>query len=411
VPFPLRGLTVLAVGLALAGCSDQERGPSADREAERRATTTATGNAEGPAARPAQRRRDRGVRLLTVGRFASPVYVTAPPGDRSRVFVVERGGTVRVIRDGRELRRPFLDISDSTTTDGERGLLSMAFAPDYARSRRLYVYYTDLDGTVRVDEWRRSADSAERVDPGSRRAVIAQPHGQYSNHNGGQVAFGPDGLLYIGPGDGGGSGDPLENAQNLSTLLGKILRIDPRRADGRPYGVPDTNPFATTSGARPEIYSYGLRNPFRFSFDRRTGDMTIADQGQNQYEEINWTARGRARGANFGWDAFEGRHRFEGDARSRTVPPALERSHSRGYCSITGGYVIRDRALGGLYGRYVYSDLCTGQLRSVRLTRAGARADRAVGPEVPSTVSFGEDARGRVYAVSIGGAVFRLVPR
>jgi glucose/arabinose dehydrogenase len=351
------------------------------------------------------------VRLARVGRFESPVYVTAPPGDARRAFVVERGGNVRIVAAGRRRTRPFLDVSDRTTTDGERGLLSIAFPPDYGRSGLVYAYYTDREGTVRIDEWRRSRASRDRVDHGSRRSVLAQPHGEFSNHNGGQVQFGPDGLLYFGIGDGGGRDDPSDNAQDLGTLLGKLGRIDPRRAGGAPYRVPATNPFRSRSGARPEVYAFGLRNPFRFSFDRGTGDLVLADQGQDQWEEVNWVPRGRARGANFGWDAWEGRHRHEDGDAAGAVRPAFERSHGRGWCSITGGYVVRDRALAGLYGRYVYADLCRGALRSVRLGRRGARADRRVGPEVPSIVSFGEDGRGRVYAVSIAGPVYRLVPR
>ena len=402
-----RHLLAGAAGLliALSGCASGGDTAPAPAEVQR------PPGAEEPAeAAPAQRR-DRGVRLASVGRFEAPIHVTAPPGDRRRVFVVERGGTVRVLRDGRRVAAPFLDISSDLTTDGERGLLSMAFAPDYARSGRLYLYRTDKRGTILLEEWRRSAGSPDRADPGSRRTVLSVPHGEYPNHNGGQVAFGPDGLLYFGPGDGGGGGDPLENAQKLDTLLGKIVRIDPRRSRGRPYSVPSSNPFVGRRGARPEIYAYGLRNPFRFSFDRRTGDLTIADQGQDKYEEVNFAARRRARGANFGWDVFEGRHRYEPGAAPGARRPALELAHSDGYCSVTGGHVVRDRALGRLYGRYVYGDLCSNGLRSVRLTASGGRADRPLGLSVPSIASFGEDARDRVYAVSIEGPVFRLAAR
>jgi glucose/arabinose dehydrogenase len=351
------------------------------------------------------------VRLVALGRFESPVYVTAPRGDRRRVFVVERGGTVRIVRGGRRLARPFLDASGRTTTDGERGLLSIAFPPDFARRGRVYAYYTDRGGAVRIDEWRRSRRSPDRVDPRSRRSVIAQRHSAFSNHNGGQVQFGPDGLLYFGIGDGGGGGDPFESGQDLGTLLGKLARIDPRPARGRAYRVPRTNPFRRRAGARAEIYAYGLRNPFRFSFDRRTGDLVLADQGQASYEEVNFLPRGSGLGANLGWDVFEGSHDHEPGSAPGALPPAFERSHARGWCSVTGGYVVRDRALAGLYGRYVYGDLCRSGLRSVRLTRAGGRVDRSVGVRVPSLVSFGEDGRGRVYAVSLEGPVYRLAPR
>jgi glucose/arabinose dehydrogenase len=392
--------------MALPGCADEDRAAApATVPAE-----PARAQEEAPEARPAQRRR-RGVRLRTVGRFEAPVYVTAPPRDRRRLFVVERGGTVRIVRGGRRLARPFLDVSRLTTTDGERGLLSIAFPPDYARSGRVYAYYTDRRGAIRLDEWRRSRASADRVNAGSRRTVLVQPHGEFSNHNGGQVQFARDGLLYFAIGDGGGGGDPLESAQDLGTLLGKMGRIDPRRDGGRAYRVPSANPYRGRSGARSEIYASGLRNPFRFSFDRRTGDLVIADQGQDTYEEVNFLPRGRGRGANLGWDVFEGRHPFESGSAPGALPPTFERAHAQGWCSITGGYVVRDRALAGLYGRYVYGDLCRRGLRSVRLTRAGARGDRAVGVSVSSLASFGEDGRGRVHAVSLEGPVYRLAPR
>ena len=390
---------LLPLLILLAGCSSGEpAGNVGQTQAE---------SPEPPAAEPAGA---RGVRLARVGRFEAPVYVTAPPGDRRRTFVVERGGTVRIAAAGRVLARPFLDLSRSTTTDGERGLLSLAFAPDYERSGLLYTYSTDRQGAIRIDEWRRSADP-DRADPGSRRLVLRQPHDEYSNHNGGQVAFGPDGLLYFAVGDGGGGGDPLESAQDLGTLLGKMSRIDPRRDGSSPYVVPPTNPFRDRAGARPEIYALGLRNPFRFSFDARTGDLTLADDGQDEYEEIDFAPEGRARGANFGWDVWEGRHRHEDGRAAGHVRPTLERAHDAGYCSITGGYVVRDRALPGLYGRYVYGDLCASGLRSVRLTSRGARTDRPLGLRVPSLVSFGEDGRRRLHAVSIEGMVYRLAPR
>ena len=400
-------LSLIAL-LALTGCAgDRDSAASGSQ----RPASSEPGGAPAPArAERSAQRRDRGVRLVRVGAFEAPVYATAPEGDR-RLFVVERGGTVRIVRDGRVLRRPFLDVSSATTTDGERGLLSLAFPRDYERSGRFYFYFTDRQGTLRVHEGRRSGASADRAEPGLGRTVITQPHAQYSNHNGGQIQFGPDGLLYLGPGDGGGGGDPTRSGQNLDTLLGKLVRIDPRAADGRPYRVPRDNPFVARPGARPEVYAYGLRNPFRFSFDRRTGDLTVADQGQDLYEEVNLAPRGSARGANFGWNVFEGRHRFRAGGAPGHRAPALERAHDDGYCSITGGYVVRDHSLGRLYGRYLYSDLCATGLRSVRLRGTRASADRALGIDVPGIVSFGEDGRGRVHAVSIEGPVLRLAPR
>jgi glucose/arabinose dehydrogenase len=308
--------------------------------------------------------------------------------------VVERAGRIRVVRDGRKLSVPFLDISSNVRTDGERGLLSMAFAPDYAQSKLFYVYFTDRTGDIRVQEFKRSDASPERADHASARNVLTVRHRAASNHNGGQVQFGPDGRLYAGTGDGGGAGDPENDAQSRGSNLGKLLRIDP------------------AAGGQPEIWALGLRNPYRFSFDRRTGDLVIGDVGQNEQEEIDFARRGRGRGANYGWNVFEGARRYRRGSAPRAVRPRLVTKHSAGYCSITGGYVVRDRSLKSLYGRYVYGDLCKAALRSVKLGRSGgARGDRRVGVSVPQLVSFGEDARGRVYAVSIAGRVFRLVAK
>jgi glucose/arabinose dehydrogenase len=352
-----------------------------------------------------------GVRLQEIGRFDDPLYVTAPPGDRQRVFVVEQGGTIRIVKGNRKLGEPFLDISARVQAGGEQGLLSMAFAPDYATSGLFYVYYTDDDGNQRVVEYEGAGD---RADAGSARQVMLMPDDE-PNHNGGLLLFGPDKLLYIGTGDGGGGGDQhgrRGNGQSLGTLLGKILRIDPRPSGGRPYSIPPSNPFVRRSGARGEIYSYGLRNPWRFSFDRRTGDLSIGDVGQNEVEEISFVRRGKGRGANFGWRPFEGNDRFmKGERAPGHVRPVITERHSDGNCSITGGVVIRDPALPAWRGRYVYGDLCRGVLQTAVLSpgRARNRTDR--GLEVDQLSSFGEDARGRVYATSLDGPVYRLVQR
>jgi glucose/arabinose dehydrogenase len=368
--------------------------------------TTATPEPE-PTAVPAR----RGVRLRRVGSFDAPLFVTSPPGDRARQFVVEQGGRVMVLRNGRRLGTPFLDISDQVTAGGEQGLLSLAFAPDYADSGRFYVYFTDNAGDQRIVEYRRR--DADRADPGSARLVMRMADSE-SNHNGGMLLFGPDGLLYVGTGDGGGGGDrhgSRGNAQDLGSLLGKILRIDPRPAGGRPYTVPASNPFRGRSGARGEIYAYGLRNPWRFSFDRLTGDLTIGDVGQGAWEEIDFVRRGRGRGANFGWRPFEGRARYTpGERAPGHVRPVIVRSHNAGNCSITGGVVVRDRRL-GLYGRYVFGDYCKGRVESARLSPGRARGVRRTALKVSSLSSFGEDAQGRVYVVSLDGPVYRIVPR
>jgi glucose/arabinose dehydrogenase len=393
----------LAVALIL-GCGGGGDGATA-RETATPAATAATPepSAEAtPVPRP-------GLRLKRIGRFSNPVYVTAPPGDRRRLFVVEQGGRVMVMRGARKLSRPFLDISRWVGSGGERGLLSLAFAPDYARSGRFYVYYTNRNGDTRLVEYRRA--SAERADHGSARLVLAQDQPE-PNHNGGLLLFGPDGLLYVGLGDGGGGGDlhgSRGNAQDLGTLLGKILRIDPRRRGGRRYTVPRSNPFVGRSGARGEIFAYGMRNPWRFAFDPRTGDLIVADVGQSAVEEVTIVSRA---GANLGWRPFEGRRRqTAGESAPGHVRPVIQRRHSRGNCSITGGVVVRDPVLSALRGRYVFGDFCRGRIESARMRGGRARNVRASRLRVSSLSSFGEDARGRVYATSLDGPVYRLVPR
>ncbi len=317
-----------------------------------------------------------------------------------------------VVSGSRKVRTPFLDIRGRVSTGGESGLLSIAFHPGFARNRRLFVYYVDRGGGMRVDQYRASRRNPNRAQRGSRRTVIRRPHPRF-NHKGGQVAFGRDGKLYIGFGDGGGGGDPDENAQRLSTLFGKLLRVTPRAGGG--YSVPRDNPFVRRAGARNEIFAYGLRNPYRFSFDRRTGDLALGDVGQDAVEEIDFLrASRRARrprgGANFGWDVFEGRRSFEGGRARGHVPPVIQRRHSQGSCTIIGGHVIRDGSMRGLRGAYVYGDLCDSRLRVARLRPRRARGDRALGVRVRDLVSFGEDGRGRVHAVSLSGGVFRLAP-
>ena len=350
------------------------------------------------------------VRLQKIGSFDSPVYVTSPPADNSRLFVVEQGGTVRVVKGGKPLSTPFLDVSDKITTGSERGLLSIAFPADYASSGLFYIFYTDNDGDEAVVEYRRRSEDV--ADPGSARLLmkVADPE---TNHNGGLLLFGPDDHLYIGIGDGGGAGDQhgaRGNAQSLGTLLGKILRIDPRASGSRPYTIPSDNPFVNRPGAKGEIYSYGLRNPWRFSFDRTTGDLTIGDVGQNEVEEIDFVRKGKGRGANFGWRPFEGNDRFApGEPAPGAIKPVITQQHSDGNCSITGGVVIRDPALKAWRGRYVFGDYCRGVIQTAVLSSGRARSltDRKL--EVPQLSSFGEDARGRVYATSLDGPVYRFV--
>ncbi len=357
-----------------------------------------------------------GVALKRIGSFDQPVYVSGAPGFPRLLFVVEQPGRIVVLAGGQRLPRPFLDIRGQVTYGGEQGLLSVAFPPDYAQSKRFYVYYTGADGAITVDEFRRG--SATRALPGSRRTVITVPHAENSNHTGGQLQFLGD-LLYLGTGDGGSGGDPPNNAQNREALLGKLLRIDPRSSGARPYTVPASNPFVGGPG-RDEIYSYGLRNPFRFSFDTVTGAqprIAIGDVGQSAFEEIDYTTVGRASGANFGWDALEGRAPYTGvddgtPDPGGTVKPIFSFPHSRGgSCSVTGGYVVADPSLRSLYKRYVYADFCEGQIRSLVPHRKRASNERRIGLAVSSPSSFGEDLQNRLYVTSLEGPVYRFVPR
>lgn len=354
--------------------------------------------------------------LAKLGDFVSPTHVTGPPGD-ARVFVVEQAGRVKVVSGG--ATKTFLDVSAITNTSGnERGLLSIAFPPDYASSGLSYVYLTGAGGALQVYEHHVSADP-DAADPASRRLVISIPHTEANNHNGGQLAFGPDGLLYLGTGDGGNSNDtPTADAERTDSLLGKILRIDPRGATPGTHSVPADNPFGN------EVWAYGLRNPWRFSFDRANGDLAIADVGQNHREEIDFApaAGGRGRGLNFGWRCYEGLILTtasttapegstplcdEGSRPANKVDPVIDFNHgSDGFCSITGGFVVRDPGLPTLAGRYLYGDFCAGELRSLVLSDPST--DGPIGLHVSSLTSFGEDACGRVYAAAREGAVYRL---
>lgn len=413
---PRRTFAALALltALALPGCGDDGEGgdfPAAGAEepaasAPASTASRATASPEGSAAKG-------GVKLVGVGRFDSPLYVTSPPQDRRRLYVVEQDGIVKVVRGGKTLKRPFLDIRKLVTSGGEQGLLSIAFPPDHARTGLFYVYYTDKQQKQRVVEYRRS--SADRANPRSARLVLRMddPEG---NHNGGLMQFGPDKQLYIATGDGGGANDqhgPRGNAQNLGSLLGKLLRIDPRRSGGRAYRVPGANPFVGRSGARPEIWAYGLRNPWRFSFDRSTGDLTIGDVGQNEVEEIDFV-KGTGKGANFGWRPFEGtRVNFKGESAPGAIDPVIEKTHSGdGGRSITGGYVVRDPKLPALKGQYLYGDFCEGRIRAAKLSAGRATKDRQLPlKRIESLASFGEDASRRIYVVSLSGAVYRLAAR
>jgi glucose/arabinose dehydrogenase len=368
-------------------------------------------------ARQHRAERPNGLALKRVGNFDNPTYVTGAPGFPKLLFVVEQPGKVEVLRGGHELSHPFLDVSGLVDFGGERGLLSIAFPPDYEQSGDFYVYYTDKAGNIRVDEFQRA--SATRARRSSRRNVIEIAHPVNANHNGGQLQFFGN-LLYFGTGDGGSAGDPPNNAQNKESLLGKLLRIDPHPSGGQPYSVPPDNPFVGKPG-RDEIYSYGLRNPFRFSFDTTSAKqprIAIGDVGQNRFEELDYTTVAGAAGANFGWDAFEGFHSYEEESSGTpdpggTTKPIMAYSHSRdgGSCTIIGGYVVGPGGPAALRGRYLYADYCSGIVRSLvpHLRRAGG--DRKTGLTVSSPTSFGEDDLGRIYVATQEGPVYRLTGR
>jgi glucose/arabinose dehydrogenase len=348
--------------------------------------------------------------LQRIGEFRQPVYVAAAPGDSQRLFVVQRTGQIIVLVGGRRRPRPFLNLSGKVNTGGEeQGLLSVAFAPDYQTSGRFYVDYTDAANNIQVVQYRRAGANANLADPASARTVLSIDHHAQTNHNGGQLQFGPDGDLYIGVGDGGSEDDPHRYGQNTGVLVGKILRIAPRPVGG--YTIPAGNPFIHHAGRRAEIWAYGLRNPWRFSFDRRTGDLIIGDVGQDTEEEIDFARRGHGAGANYGWSVFEGDNRFRAGAAPGAVQPALVARHTDGYCAIIGGYVVRDPALRALEGRYLFGDNCKAQINSVLLSAGHARQNRATGLSVGDLSAFGQDNAGHIYAVSLAGPVYRLVSR
>jgi glucose/arabinose dehydrogenase len=353
------------------------------------------------------------IKKRKVASFDSPVYATGAPGFRKLLFVVEQPGSVRVVRKGHKVRHPFLNIRGMVNYDGaERGLLSIAFPPNYRRSGRFYVDFTDSQGDLNVWQFRRRG--ATRAKRSSGRPVIVIPHRANANHNAGQLQFLGENL-YVSTGDGGAGGDPPNNAQNLDSLLGKILRIHPTPSGG--YTVPADNPFVGRPG-RDEIFAYGFRNPWRFSFDTqgRGGPyIAVGDAGQDRFEEVDYERVSSAAGANFGWDAFEGFSKYTGVASGTpnpggtTKPILVYGTHADGNCTIIGGYVVRDRHLGRLRGRYLYSDFCAGNLRSFVPKLGGARRDRRVGIHVDSPSGFGRDTRGRIYVCSLSGPVYRLV--
>ena len=339
-----------------------------------------------PATAPAQPT----LRAQQIASVTAPVHVAAPRNEPGRLYVVEQDGRIRVLVNGRLRAAAFLDIRNLVLSGGERGLLSVAFHPSYARNRRFYVNYTDRNGHTRVVEYR---SNGTRALPRTARHLlfVRQP---YANHNGGQLAFGPDGYLYVGMGDGGSGGDPENRAQNLSDRLGKLLRLNVNRR-----------------GGRWEMVAYGLRNPWRFSFDRANGDLYIGDVGQNAWEEIDYTPRQSPGVENYGWDVYEGNAFYERknpNPAGRLVAPVHVYANGGGECSVTGGFVYRGRAIPALRGRYIFGDFCSGRISTLRISDGRATDVRREAIRVSNLTSFGEDARGELYAASLTGAVYRI---
>jgi glucose/arabinose dehydrogenase len=341
----------------------------------------------------------------------SPVFLTAPPGDR-RQFIVERAGRIRILANGLLQAIPFLDISGRVSTGGEGGLLSMAFHPQFATNGQYFIYYTDQAGDI-VVERRNASANPNLSDPTSALEIIRIAHPNFTNHYGGLVEFGPDGFLYLGTGDGGGAGDPARNAQNLNSLLGKLLRLDVSGAmAGAPYAIPLSNPYIGQTGRRPEIWASGLRNPWRYTFDG--GKIYIADVGQDRIEEVDISPDAAA-GLNYGWNIMEGTLCFNADTcpSAGLVLPAFEYDHGPNNvngCSITGGFVYRGAALPEVAGRYFYSDYCAGFLRSVVASGAGVMEHTDWGIAKPGAiVSFGRDSDGELYLISASGTIYKIV--
>ncbi|HET6796719.1 MAG TPA: PQQ-dependent sugar dehydrogenase [Gemmatimonadales bacterium] len=354
-----------------------------------------------------------GVRLAEVATGLSfPLYLTTPPGDLHRLFIVEKTGGIRIVKDGSLLPAAFLDLSGQVSGGSEQGLLGLAFYPDYTTSGLFVVHYTDPAGNTRLSTFHVSSDP-DVADPATEQVILTaeQP---FDNHNGGQIAFGPDGFLYLGLGDGGGGNDPQGRGQDLSDLLGSILRLDV--SPGNSYTVPPDNPFVGQQPAvRPEVWSYGLRNPWRFSFDRANGDLYIGDVGQGSLEEIDvaLAAEGSGKGKNYGWNIMEGTSCLSGGTcdESGLALPVYQYSHTNGNCSVIGGYVYRGSALPNLQGVYFFGDFCTGVVHSFRY--AGGAANEvtdwpALHTSGPLT-SFGEDPAGELYVLESSGRVSRIV--
>lgn len=335
--------------------------------------------------------------------LSSPVYITDAGDGTSRLFIVEQGGTIKVYKNDQLLATPFLDISSKVTASGERGLLGLAFHPNFENNRKFYVYYTDTNGDITLAEYKATTTTSDVASPTSARRIMRIGHSTNSNHNGGCIQFGRDGFLYIGTGDGGGAGDPLGNGQNRKTLLGKILRIDIN--SGR-YRIPPTNPFRTSKVARREIWAYGLRNPWRFSFDPATGRLFAADVGQGEVEEVDIIKRGK----NYGWNTLEGSQCYSpstGCSSRGTILPISEYHHDEGE-SITGGYLYRGNGVPALQGKYIFGDFISGTIWTLTRNTDSTWTRAVLFSTGLSISSFGRDRDGEVYVVDYTGTIYRI---
>ncbi len=356
-----------------------------------------------------------GLVLRPVANFNQPMYAAFAPGDPKHMWVLERSGVVKVVnRDGTQ-QRTVIDISNRVSTDHASALMGIAFAPNYQSSHRFYLDYSDLNHDIVIDGYRTTANHPLQALPSTRRLVIRIPHQPGTNHYGGTILFGPDGHLYISTGDGGCCGDPYDNARHLDTLLGKILRIDPLPAHRVRYRVPSSNPFVGEPG-RDEIYSYGLRNPFRFSIDSKTNRIAIGDVGEDLYEEVDYATLAGANGANFGWPKYEGFHLYDSSrpGPGRPVKPILDYPHSDPGggapfgCAVIGGDVVRSSHLPTITGQYVYTDNCTGEIRAFTPQLTGAIGEHDLGLNAVAPSAFGVAPGGQIYVTSLGGTVYHL---
>jgi glucose/arabinose dehydrogenase len=399
----LWGAGVTAVALMMVACGGGQ--PRAQRSASPKASPTLSPSSPIPSPSPPPPEADLGkvsMKATPVAPLDQPISL-AYRKDDSRLYFAQRAGKLVAVKDGKLEPNALLDISGEVSFASEQGFLGVAISPD---GSHLYINYTNKAGDTRVDEF---AFKDGNPDPGSRRNVLAQDQ-PFVNHNGGNLVFGPDGRLWIGLGDGGSQGDPRNNAQSLGTFLGKMLRINPAASGGSPYGIPPDNPFVNRQGAKPEIWAIGLRNPWRYTFDRMTKDLWIGDVGQYVIEEIDFTPAGSGAGGNYGWSLVEGNRRFKGPAPAGATAPIHTYNHDGGRCAVVGGYVYRGSKIPNLNGAYLYSDNCDGRIRGLVQKNGGVTGTRDFDLVVPRLSSFAEGPDGELYLMSLTQGLFRLDP-